>query len=100
MRERDWSYKELDILRMNYGKMSDEELGKRLKRTPGAVQTRAYLLGLKKEKVSLWTPQKIKTLTDFFSLMLSGALGRHERNYKIDSYQKSQNRRDDTCSHH
>lgn len=85
-RERDWSYKELDILRMNYGKMSDEELAKRLKRTPGAVQTRAYLLGLKKEKVTLWTPQRVKMLTDFYGIMfnkdLALWLGMSERTLK------------------
>lgn len=86
MRERNWSYKELDILRINYGKMSDEELAKRLKRTPGAVQTRAYLLGLKKEKVTLWTPQRVKMLTDFFGIMfnkdLALWLGMSERTLK------------------
>lgn len=85
-KERNWSYKELDILRMNYGKMSDEELAKRLKRTPGAVQTRAYLLGLKKEKVTLWTPQRVKMLTDFFGIMfnkdLALWLGMSERTLK------------------
>ena len=76
MRERDWSYKELDILRMNYGKMSDEELAKKLKRTPGAVQTRANLIGIKKEKVSIWTPQRIKLLTDFYDYMFNEDLAK------------------------
>ena len=76
MKERNWTYKELDILRMNYGKMSDEELAKRLKRTPGAVQTRAYLLGLKKEKVTLWTPQRVKMLADFYDYMFNEDLAK------------------------
>lgn len=73
-RERNWTYKELDILRLNYSTMSDEELGKKLKRTPGAVQTRAAMLGLKKKKEDVWTPQKIKLLTDFYDLMFNSSL--------------------------
>lgn len=71
MRERNWTYKELDILRLNYGRMSDEELAKKLKRTPGAVQTRANLIGIQKPKEEFWTPQKIKLLTDFYDLMFN-----------------------------
>lgn len=71
MRERNWTYKELDILRFHYSTTSDEELGKKLKRTAGAVQTRAAMLGLKKEKVCLWTPQRLKLLTDFYGIMFN-----------------------------
>ena len=74
MIERKWSYKELDILRLNYSSTPVDDLAKRLKRTPGAVKTRAQMMGLKKEKVVVWTPQKIKLLTDFYDLMFNGAL--------------------------
>jgi hypothetical protein len=75
-RERNWTYKELDILRFNYSTMSDEELGKKLKRTPGAVQTRAAMLGLKKEKAEAWTPQRLKLLTDFYEIMFNDDLAK------------------------
>ena len=74
MIERKWSYKELDTLRLNYSSTPVDDLAKRLKRTPGAVKTRAQMMGLKKEKVVVWTPQKIKLLTDFYDLMFNGAL--------------------------
>jgi hypothetical protein len=76
MKERKWSYKELDILRWNYSSTPVDDLAKRLKRTPGAVKTRAQMMGLKKEKASVWTPQKIKLLTDFYDLMFNDALAK------------------------
>ena len=58
-------------MRQNYDKMTYEELGRKLNRTSRAVQTRVYIMGLKKEKTTVWTQQKIKILTDFFSLMFN-----------------------------
>jgi hypothetical protein len=76
MRERNWTYKELDILRINYASMPIEDLAKRLKRTVGAVKTRAFKLGLKREKENIWTPQRIKLLVDFYPLMFNDDLAR------------------------
>lgn len=75
-RERNWTYKELDILRFNYANMSNEELGKKLNRTPGAVQTRAQRLGLKKKKTEYWTSQRLKLLTDFYQIMFNEDLAK------------------------
>lgn len=79
MRERDWTWKELDFLRTNYSKMTNAELARKLGRTYGAVISRAYLLGLKKKngnKLIEWTPEKLKTLTDFFPIMFNDALAK------------------------
>lgn len=79
MRERDWTWKELDFLRTNYSKMTNAELARKLGRTYGAVITKAYNLGLKKKmgnKLIEWTPQKLKLLTDFFPIMFNDALAK------------------------
>lgn len=47
-REDQWTYKELDLLRTNYTKMTNQELAQMLNRTVSAVNMKAYLLGLKK----------------------------------------------------
>lgn len=79
MRERDWTWKELDFLRTNYDKMSISEIARKLGRTYGATATRAYRMGLKKKmgnKLIEWTPQKLKLLTDFFPIMFNDALAK------------------------
>lgn len=79
MRERDWTWKEIDFLRTNYSKMTNAELARKLGRTYGAVITRAYRMGLKKKngnKLIEWTPQKLKLLTDFFPIMFNDALAK------------------------
>lgn len=79
MRERDWTWKEIDFLRTNYDKMSISEIARKLGRTYGAISTRAYNMGLKKKmgnKLIEWTPQKLKLLTDFFPIMFNDALAK------------------------
>lgn len=79
MREREWTWKEIDFLRTNYSKMTNAELAGKLGRTYGAVITRAYKMGLKKKmgnKLIEWTPQKLKLLTDFFPIMFNDALAK------------------------
>ena len=79
MRERDWTWKELDFLRTNYDKMSISEIARKLGRTYGATATRAYRMGLKKKmgnKLIEWNPQKLKLLTDFFPIMFNDALAK------------------------
>lgn len=79
MREPDWTWKEIDFLRTNYSKMTNAELARKLGRTYGAVITRAYRMGLKKKngnKKIEWTPQKLKLLTDFFSITFNDALAK------------------------
>ena len=78
MREPDWTWKEIDFLRTNYSKMTNAELARKLGRTYGAVITRAYRMGLKKNgnKLIEWTPQKLKLLTDFFPIMFNDALAK------------------------
>lgn len=76
-RKDQWTYKELDLLRTNYTKMTNQELAQLLKRTVSAVNMKAYLLGLKKGHYGTkWTPQMIKTLTDFFPHMFNKPLGK------------------------
>lgn len=79
MRERDWTWKELDFLRTNYDKMSISEIARKLGRNYGATATRAYRMGLKKKmdnKLIEWTPQKLKLLSDFFPIMFNDALAK------------------------
>ena len=47
-REDQWTCKELDLLRRNYTKMTNQELARMLKRTVGAVNMKAYSLELKR----------------------------------------------------
>lgn len=79
MKEKDWTWKEMDFLRLNYDKMTNAELARKLGRTYGAVITKAYHMGLKKKngnKLIEWTPQKLKLLTDFFPIMFNDALAK------------------------
>ena len=79
MKEPDWTWKEMDFLRLNYDKMTNAELARKLGRTYGAVITKAYHMGLKKKngnKLIEWTPQKLKLLTDFFPIMFNDALAK------------------------
>lgn len=79
MKESNWTWKEIDFLRINYSKMTNAELARKLGRTYGAVITKAYNLGLKKKngnKLIEWTPQKLKLLTDFFPIMFNDALAK------------------------
>lgn len=79
MKEKDWTWKEMDFLRLNYDKMTNAELARKLGRTYGAVITKAYHMGLRKKngnKLIEWTPQKLKLLTDFFPIMFNDALAK------------------------
>lgn len=76
-RENLWTCKELDLLRRNYTKMTNQELAQMLKRTERAVNTKACHLGLKKERYGIeWTPQKLKILRDFFPDMFNKPLAK------------------------
>lgn len=76
-REDQWTCKELDLLRRNYTKMTNQELARMLKRTVGAVNMKAYSLGLKKEHYGIeWTPQMLKILRDFFPMMFNKPLAK------------------------
>ena len=76
-REDQWTCKELDLLRRNYTKMTNRELARMLRRTVSAANMKAHLLGLKKERYGIeWTPQMMKTLTDFFPSMFNKPLAK------------------------
>ena len=75
MKAKNWSFKELDILRREYATTSAESLNKRLGRSAGAIEQKASKMGLKKKHHGIeWTPQMIKILKDFFPTMFNGAL--------------------------
>lgn len=79
MKEPKWTWKEIDFLRINYSKMTNAELARKLKRTYGAVITRAYKMGLKKKngnKLIEWTPRMLKLLNDFYPTMFNDALAK------------------------
>lgn len=70
-----WTCKELDLLRRNYTKMTNQELAKTLKRTLSAINKKAHDLGLKKAYYGIeWTPRMLKILRDFFPIMFNKPL--------------------------
>jgi len=60
-----WTEEEVNILRENYGKMSNRELGNILKRTTCAVQSRAVNMGISIKKETIpdkWSEEEIQIL--------------------------------------
>lgn len=78
MRRKDeWNCLEIDLLRKNYAKMTNQEIAKLLKRSLGAVNKKAYDLRLKKTSYGIeWTPQMLKLLHDFFPIMFNEPLAK------------------------
>lgn len=76
-RDDQWTCKELDLLRRNYTKMTNQELAQMLKRSLSAVNRKAHLLGLKKERYGIeWTPTMLKILRDHFPSMFNKPLAK------------------------
>ena len=72
-----WTQKELDILRREYPKRTNEEMTKLIKRGQKAIEQKAHKLGLKKERYGTeWTPQMLKLLRDFYPRMFNEALAK------------------------
>lgn len=72
-----WTCKELDLLRRNYQKMSNQELADMLGRSLSATNMQAYKMGLKKKNYGIdWTPQMLKLLRDFFPSMFNKPLAK------------------------
>lgn len=72
-----WTCKELDILRREFPKRTNEEMTKLIKRSKQAITQKASKLGLKKERYGIeWTPQMLKLLRMFFPTMFNEALAK------------------------
>lgn len=75
MKQKEWSWKELDILRREFPNKTTAELSKVLKRSCGSISNKANELGLKKKHYGIvWTPQMLKILTNFFPRMFNKPL--------------------------
>ena len=62
---KEWTYKDLEILRRDFPVLPCAELARKLGRTLQAVYVKANKLGLKKEHEGiLWTPRMLKMLKD------------------------------------
>ncbi len=76
---RPWSPREDAYLRRNYGKVSADELAKRLGRTMCAIRLRAQLVGIA-ERHPRWTPKEDQVLRTSYGkvrpAILAGTLGR------------------------
>lgn len=74
---REWSQKELDFLRWNYGKLGAPECAERLGRPLQGVRVKAWNMGLKgKDQHFEWTEQRLKLIVDFYPTMFSKALAK------------------------
>lgn len=72
-----WTCKELDILRREFPKRTNEEMTQFIKRSQTAITQKAHKLGLKKQSYGIeWTPQMLKLLRDFFPTMFNGSLAK------------------------
>lgn len=72
---KEWTYKDLEILRRDFPVLPCAELARKLGRTLQAVYVKANKLGLKKEHEGiLWTPRMLKMLKDFFPVMFNKPL--------------------------
>lgn len=74
-----WTPLEIGILEDMFptGKLSD--IAKRLNRSEQAILVKAYKLGLKRDRDTytiVWTPNKLKILTDFFPIMFNKPLAK------------------------
>lgn len=74
---KEWTYKDLEILRRDFPVLPCAELARKLGRTMQAVYCKANVLGLKKDHYgTLWTPRMLKTLTDFYPIMFNKPLAK------------------------
>ena len=78
---RPWTPREEYTLQYEYKSKTAEEIGKMLNRSTEAVRMKLVKMGLRKEKdkvtnkrYTVWTPQMLKTLADFFPRMFNKAL--------------------------
>lgn len=78
MKPNEWTPKELDTLRREFPKRSNDEMAKLLpKRSRGAIIQKAHKLGVKKQRYGIeWTPQMLKLLHMFFPTMFNDALAK------------------------
>lgn len=78
MKPNEWTFKELDTLRREFPKRTNDEMVKLLpKRSREAIIQKASKLGLKKQRYGIeWTPQMLKLLHMFFPTMFNDALAK------------------------
>ena len=73
----EWTYKELDYLRLNYQSKTAPEIAKHLKKSLRQVTYKARCMGLKKGQIGVvWTPQMLKIITTFFPMMFNKPLAK------------------------
>ena len=75
MRGREWTYRDLDILKTQFPVMKTRELAVMLGRTYRATNAMAARIGLKKKHHGIvWTPKMLKLLVDYFPIMFDNPL--------------------------
>lgn len=75
MRGREWTYRDLDILKTHFPVMPTKELAALLGRSFTATSKMASKLGLKKDHYGIvWTPKMVSLLVHFFPIMFTEPL--------------------------
>ena len=73
----EWTPKEIDFLRWNYGKLGAVECSRQLGRSVQSLRVKAWKLGFKgKDPGIRWTPQMEKMVRDFYPTMFSKDLAK------------------------
>lgn len=74
---KDWTYKDLEILRRDFPVLPCEEIARKLGRTMQSVYCKANILGIKKHHYGTeWTPRMLKMITDFYPIMFNKPLAK------------------------
>lgn len=74
---KEWTPRDLDMLRAEFPTTPCAELARKLGRTMQAVYCKANFLGIKKHHYGTeWTPRMLKLLTDFYPIMFNKPLAR------------------------
>ena len=73
----EWTYRDVETLKREFPRRPTAEVAKMLGRSCQATSVKAHKLGLKKTGYGfVWTPSKIKLLTDFFPIMFNRPLAK------------------------
>lgn len=74
---KEWTPRELDILRSEFPVKPTAEVAAMLGRTERSVAVKACKIGIKKTHYgTLWTPRMLKMLTDFYPIMFNRPLAK------------------------
>ena len=73
----EWTYRDVETLKLEFPRRTTAEVARMLGRSREATSVKAHKLGLKKTHHGVvWTPSKIKLLTDFFPIMFNKPLAK------------------------